>query len=195
MSKRFTLLLLLLALLAAVITACGRSDPEATPIPFTPTFMPTPAAPIVIHIVSDRPGVPGQMPAGGVALPPSGFNQPNGIAVPPTPAVPDSASDMLSDLSTSQITDNSPAASTVHPTAVATQIATAVTASEAEMSVAAQPESVIQSQPGAAQTGPGGQAPDLASAAAELGVTEDALLAAFGGPQAGGPPAGSPPSN
>ena len=53
MSKRFTLLLLLLALLAAGITACGRSEAEATPIPFTSTFMPTPAAPIVIHIVSD----------------------------------------------------------------------------------------------------------------------------------------------
>ena len=129
MSKKFTLLLLLLALLAAGITACGRSEAEATPIPFTPTFTPTPAAPIVIHIVSDRPGVPGQMPAGGQALPPAGFNQPNGIVVAPTPAVLDSASDKLSDLSTAQITDDSPAASAVRASAVATPIATAVTAS------------------------------------------------------------------
>ena len=55
------------------------------------------------------------------------------------------------------------------------------------MSVSAQPEAVIQSEPGAAQAGPGGQAPDLASAAAELGVTEDVLQAAMG-EQGQGPP-------
>ena len=224
MNRKTALLFVLLLLGAFTISGCGRNKAEATPIPFTPTFTPTPGAPIVIQFAPNRPGAPGQAPAGGQLVPPPVLNQPSGIVVTPTPVVLEGASATVSDQSSA---DANTVVNTVSATTVAAPVATPVATTSAEddstLNAATAPAPAIESATGAAPSGPGEQLPDIASIAAELGVTEDALQAAvgeqgqgppdfaaiaaelgvtedalveaFGGPQRGGPQAGGPPTN
>ena len=175
MNSKTAIRLILLVLVAAIATACGRDEPEATSVPFTPTFTPMP---IVASVDTDLEktdegmvsGTTSETFTGGTRLiSPSPLNRPEPENIQPNPGAGPLAAPVVENVSEDNVEHND-----------AVGIGIRAGGKTFDLAAAAVQLGVTEGALQAALGDPTQGRPDFAAVAQELGVTEEYLIAALG---------------